>query len=290
MRSRLFSPRFPDDVPLLSGLLTALSLAGFIVMEALAEINAGRPSSTVGLGFVAGPIAGILAGAVVWGIAKPVALVIRRFWTGSLAVPAWLTLAVWLCTLAGIPANYYVSRAKVVAREYLRRPHVILDSTLIRPIAQPTTSLDARIEAPELVGGITNKIDAKPIQWNGRGVKVNNSSGRVVITDESDLTVTSTELGDFDYIGQIRAIPVCRQTDGRDLLAVLVTLRPTSRRSMLMIFSADAQLVYQHHLERGHGPLQDKLYVGRSNGVETVVVDDEGLVSGWTCTVGAAGQ
>lgn len=268
---------------MIAGLMSFLGLTGFIVVDTMAEITFGRPSSTVGLGFFMAPIAGFVVGLAVWVVTKIIAVLMKRASQPSLPIPAWLNRTAWLLTIASLPFNFLASRSNVLAREVARSPRVIVSSPLIAPIANATTAIEQRVEAPELYGGITNTVDAHPIQWNGRLIKVNGVNEQIVVTDNFAAPIVSTDLHDYDYINRIRATPVCTQPDGTSLLAVLVTLRATSHRSMLLVYRADGQLVYQHHLERAGGPKPDTLYAGRRDGVETFVADNSGLVTGWTC-------
>ena len=88
------------------------------------------------------------------------------------------------------------------------------------------------------------------INWNGRAVSVTGSDEHVTVLDKAGARLASTDLHAFDYIGSIRAAPVCRNPKGDHDLAVLVTLRATSDRSMLIVYGPDGAVVYQEHLER----------------------------------------
>jgi len=93
--------------------------------------------------------------------------------------------------------------------------------------------------------------------------------------------IASTDLHAFDYIGKIHAVPVCADAAGSQALAVLVTLRPTSHRSMLILYGADGSVVYQEHLERTNRT-DSPMYVATRDGADVLVVE-HGAVSAWTC-------
>lgn len=197
------------------------------------------------------------------------------------STPRWARRHVWAITLLVIAAAVLGYPAYV---RYINRPRVILDSHLITPIAAPGTALSDRVEAPELYGGITNTTDAHPIVWNGRPVKIDGVDEHIMITDPmTGSPVASTDLREFYSIGRMRAVPVCRQSDGTDLLAVLVALRPTSHRSLLLVYAGDGRLVYEELLERRSGPSADRLFAGRLNNENALMVDLQGVISGWTC-------
>lgn len=195
--------------------------------------------------------------------------------------PRWAKRHVWAMAVLIIAAAVLASRAYEL---FTNRPRVILDSHLIAPIATPGAALSDRIEAPELYGGITNTTDAHPIVWNGRPVKIDGADEHIMITDPmTGSPVASTNLRGFYSIGRMRAVPVCRQSDGTDLLAVLVALRPTSHRSLLLVYAGDGRLVYEELLERRSGPSADRLFAGRLNNENALMVDIQGVISGWTC-------
>lgn len=276
-------PQFPDVLPQWAGLIVGVLLAAFIIVQTFAASTLGRPSSTAGIGYVMGPILGLAAWAGTFLLGMLVRSGLRRSGMAPVAVPRWLSRALWLLVLAAIPAMYLSARSNVLEAEFARRPRVIIDSQLITPIEQPATDLEARVEAPSTYALLADEAaNAKPVEWNGRTVTVRGVDEHVVITDGSGNNIASADLREFDYITRIRASPVCRQPDGNSLLAVLVTLRATSHRSMLLLFGTDGRIVYQHHLDRLGGRNANVMYVGLRNGHETLVVD-LGVVTGWTC-------
>ena len=70
----------------------------------------------------------------------------------------------------------------------------------------------------------------------------------------------------YSYITQVDTLLI-RSSRGDDFLAVLVTLRATSYRSMLLIYGDDFNLVYEQLLERCGG-----------TGYMAATVDHEGVL------------
>jgi len=58
------------------------------------------------------------------------------------------------------------------------------------------------------------------------------------------------DLSAFDYITRVYAVPVTINDSTKKDLAVLVNLRSTSRRSVLLIYNAENKLLYQELLYR----------------------------------------
>lgn len=263
------------------GLTAGALMCGYGLALTMAEQIWGRPSSTSALGFFMAPIAGLIVGIGAFAVGMAAHVVLRRRGVVSRPAPSWVTPMLWMVVLAGSAAFLMIGRSLVLESEFTRRPHVVLDSTRIHVVSPPTATLEDRVTAPELYAGITNTTDAHPINWNDIPVKVTSLAEQVVVSDPNGRTLASADLHDFDGITRMHAAPVCRQSDGKSLLAVLVSLRATGRRAMLLLFAADGQLIYQDHLERSGGA-KDALYTGRLNGAEALAVS-LGPVSTWTC-------
>ncbi len=263
------------------GLTAGALMCGYGLALTMAEQIWGRPSSTSALGFFMAPIAGLIVGLAAYLAGMGVRFVLGRRGVVSRPAPSWVTRTLWMVVLAGSAAFLLLGRSSVIALEAARRPRVILDSARISAVNPPTIELQERVTAPELQSGITNTLDAHPIDWNGVAIRVENKDEQVVISNLSGMPLASADLHNFDYINGLHATTVCAQPDGRRLLAVLVSLRATSHRAMLLVFAADGTLTYQHHLERSGGA-KDALYTGRLNGAEALAVS-LGPVSTWTC-------
>ncbi len=272
---------FPDRLPKWLGLTIGALVTAFFITQTLAEALWGRPSSTAGLGFFVAPIAGLIVGAGAWVVGLVIRTVLRSRGVVSVPTPSWVTRTLWLVVLAGSVVFLMIGRSSVLALEAARQPRVILDAGRITAVNPPTIDLQERVTAPEMQSGITNTLDAKPIDWNGTAIKLENLDEQVVISDVTGKRIASADLHAFDYINGLHAAAVCAQPDGRQLLAVLVSLRATSHRAMLLLFAPDGSLVYQHHLERSGGA-KDALYTGRLNGAEALAVS-VGAISTWTC-------
>ena len=281
---RIIQIRVPDDLPIVFGLITALLVCAFLLAPVIAESTLGRPSSMLGLGFVVGPVVGLLSGAAAFLIAMGLRWVARRAGFASVTVPPWLLGFVLLVAGASISVLAVNTRTRTIEKEFARRPRIIVESTLIVASDHLPTGMDTRVEAPLLFSIYGDAVDAPSLEWNGRSVSVLGSDEQVMVQDNAGTRIASTDLHAFDYIGRIRATPFCRHPNGDRDLAVLVTLRATSNRSMLILYGPDGAVVYQNHLERtGRGSgWAGTMYVGSRDGSEILVVE-HGPVSVWTC-------
>lgn len=282
-----FSLRFPDHLPLIGGLAGAALLAGYGVTQTAAEMSFGRPSSTAALGFVVAPIVGVIAGIGLFAVSSILLWLLRRVGVkpASTPLPSWLLLVVLLGVGAALVGFFVQARAGVLAREVERRPRVILASPLLAPLAHAPQSLEARTEATVQYDLTAPGEPAEPLTWNGRKITLDAVQERVLVKDEAGATLASTDLHAFDYILNIRALPVCAQADGNRLLAVLVMLRATSDRSMLLVYDARGALVYQDHLERRG--VNSTLFGGQQNGASVVAVNTGATTQAWTCVTDA---
>lgn len=285
LRRRISDVRVPDDLPILLGAPTAVLVCAWLLGPVIAESALGRPSSTAGLGFVFGPGIGLVAGAAAYLFAMGVRAIARRAGFPSARVPSGVVAFGVLAVVASVIAVAFTARTQTIAREFARRPRVIVESALTK--SNPSSSgLDARVEAP-LLFSIYQEAVVPSIDWNGRAVIVRGSDEHVTVLDKAGTPIASTDLHEFDYIGRIRAVPVCRHPNGAQDLAVLATLRATSARSMLIVYGPTGAVVYQEHLERtssGEG-WAGTMYAGSRSGQEMLVVD-HGPVSAWTCPAG----
>lgn len=286
LRRRISDVRVPDDLPIVLGLLTGILVCAWIVIPVIAETALGRPSSMAGLGFIVGPVLALLAGGATFLLARGLRALAGRAGIASRRVPPWLVAGGVLAVVTFVAVLGFNARSQILARELARRPRVIVETGRLTKTDRSPGGLDARVEAPLLFSIYQEKV-VPSIDWNGRAVVVTGSDEQVTIRDEAQTPIASTDLHEFDYIGRIRAIPVCRYPNGERDLAVMATLRATSARSMLIVYDPRGAVVYQEHLERtSHGAgWAGTMYVGSQGGHDVLVVE-HGPVSVWSCPAG----
>ena len=75
---RLTEIRFPDDLPVVCGFLSAVLVSATLLAPVIAESALGRPSSTAGIGYFVVPMLGLLSGAAAFLIARGLRWIARR--------------------------------------------------------------------------------------------------------------------------------------------------------------------------------------------------------------------
>ena len=281
---RLTEIRFPDDLPVVCGFLTAVLVSATLLAPVIAESALGRPSSTAGIGYFVVPMLGLLSGAAAFLVARGLRGIARRAGSRTVHVPPWLAAAGLLATAVTVAALAFNAGAQVIATEAARRPRVIIDSTHFVRTA-PSPGEGPRIDAPLLFSVYQDAV-VSSIDWNGRAVSFSGTDEHVTIRDKAGVPVASTDLQAFDYIATIRAVPVCSSSGGANL-AVLVTLRATSHRSMLILYDPNGAVVYQEHLERTRSADGSTGSMSMQHrGDHDILLVDHGSVSAWTCPAG----
>jgi len=199
-------------------------------------------------------------------------------------VPMWLVGCVLLATAGAIVFLGADARRAIIAKEFARRPHIVIESARIVKMSQPPSGAGTRVGAP-LLFSIYKDTVAPSIDWNGRPVRLVGTNEQVTVLDGAGAQIASTDLHRFDYVGRISATPFCRHANGDRDLAVLVTLRATSKRSMLILYGTDGAVIYQEHLERtGQGDAwAGAMFAVNADGNDVLVID-LGVVNTYTCS------
>jgi hypothetical protein len=262
-------------------------VAAYRMAPVMAEIQLGRPSSTIAIGFGAGLLAAILYGGFVLVMAMLCRWVARRAGIASATVPMWLAGCILAAAAGAILVRFVIARTQVAAREFERRPHVVLQSARIAKLAQAPSGTKPPTQAPLLYSILAADAVAPSIEWNGRPVSASGTNGLVTVLDANGARLASTDLHALDYIVRIHATPFCRMADGSSALAVLVTLRASSRRSMFILHDADGTVIHQEHLERTPGGSRPEgpMSVMQSDGRDLLIVD-HGAVDAYSCSTG----
>lgn len=280
---RIVEVRVPDDLPIVCALLTAVPVSATLLAPVIAESAFGRPSSTAGIGYFVVPILGLLSGGAAYAIAMGLRGVTRRAGMQSRLVPPWIVASAILATVAGTAFVAVNAGSQVIATEAARRPRIMIESTRFIKVALPSAGANSQVEAALLFSIYPGAV-VPAMDWNGRPVSLSGTDEHVTILDKAGATIASTDLRAFDYIATIRAVPLCEGQSGGQHLAVLVTLRATSHRSMLILYAPDGAVAYQEHLERSRSAdgSTGTMYVQRRADHDMLLVD-HGPVSAWVC-------
>ncbi|HAX61983.1 MAG TPA: hypothetical protein DCX95_05455 [Elusimicrobia bacterium] len=136
-------------------------------------------------------------------------------------------------------------------QEWVQRPHIIFDAGRIIKINPSAIKVIKKTSESKFVFTTYSdeKSEAEPFLWNGKKIRfdVGNS---IAMRGENGNNIITIDLTKYDYIGRIHVIQLVIDNSASKGLAVLVRLRATSRRSMLLIYDPAAKLLYQELLYR----------------------------------------
>lgn len=245
-------------------LCTAVS-GGYFTAGMLAEVTIGRPSSTFGIGCFYAPVIALGSGVIGFGL---VALVDNK--TGR-KHPQWLHIkspAIGLLFVLSLSVGVYLSAKagynNIKEFEELSMPQVVTRAKLLSKVftlpfntfqfQESLKTWDLSSESEDsffsLIRWLTKQDKYTPIVWNDRQVTVVTKREKLVIRDKGTMIIADTDLSKYDYIRELWAIPIHLHAAEQDYLAVLADLRPSSHRSIIIIYDPTGSIVYQEILER----------------------------------------
>lgn len=225
-------------------LIGGLGLATPIVAAAIAELWWGRPSSTSGLAFVAAVFlgaAGAVLGACVGHVIEASVRASPR--AGPLE---WRVAGVLLLIAAGAPTVLLVG--SVLRQEALNAPRVIFATGEIVP--SPGESSQQPIFRATFIWSLSGRTEtADALRWNGDPVRVS------VRDDELEVSAGAVRgdpvsLAGFDYVRDIYGVTATLASDRTEFLALLLDLRRSGRRSLLLVFNPRGTVVHKELIDR----------------------------------------
>lgn len=236
------------SLPITIGALFGFSLASYMLTGMFAESAIGRPSSTAAIGLFFAPIYSLVfagIGALIGLILRPLMLMRgkRDAVNNSALNRNRLILIISASLITGVTAAL-----EVVAYEKHNTPQLLSNSANFTTQQHTEDSIPSANIKPILVWdfGNTNII---PTEWLGNTVTFN-------VADSSNMSLllnnapqSTYDFSGYTYVTEISTLPLI-STDNTDYLAVLVRLRATSRRSMLLIYDKHYNLVYERLLDR----------------------------------------
>jgi hypothetical protein len=250
------------NTPLILGIIFGVMFASYMFTGMFTETAIGRPSSTAALGMIFTPIFSLIfagIGALV-GIV-PMFILLKRG-ERDLIKKSKLVRNTFILTILLSVAAGGVAFIQVVANEKRNSPHILSNNGNFIITAYSESDIPSIATHPSLVWEFGNENIA-PTSWLGNKYifNVNNSTLMNLITGSS--TVATYNFSDYTYLTEISTLPIT--TSKRvDYLLVLVKLRSTSFRSMLLIYDKDFNLVHEN-LVRRCGRTQ---YIGVTNDIE----------------------
>jgi len=248
---KIFPDKFPGNIPyLLAGFLGGFGTI-FGLTALIAEEQIGRPSSTHAIGFIFVPICAVLLALACFCVGLVVRSIVGKF-VSSRAISKrnnQLINILFVCTLV---LAFFSGVAFIQRQEVKQQPHLIFDSGKIIKIS-PSEIRGKKEKDATFVLSIYNddKNMVAPFLWNGKKIDfkvVGNNTLKILDIGGNELV--AADLHKFDYIGRVHVLQIALGNSESKSLVVLVRLRATSRRSMLLIYDATAKLLYQELLNR----------------------------------------
>jgi|GEM_PF-1619150 len=247
---KIFPDKFPNNIPyLLAGFVGGFG-AIFGLTALVAEPIIGRPSSTHAIGFIFVPIYAALLSFACFCIG-----LIARGVVGKFVISRTLSRqanhiinVLFVCVLA---LAFFSGVVFIERQEEKQKPQVIFDSGQIIRMSPSEIMGKKEKEATFVFSIYTDEKDkTAPFQWNGKKLDFRVSDDDTLrVLDRGGNELITADLKKFDYIGRIYVQQLALD-DSEKGLAVLVRLRATSRRSMLLIYDSAGKLLYQELLER----------------------------------------
>jgi hypothetical protein len=243
---------FPKNLKIIFSIFPSTMFFAFLISAFVTEAMIGRPSSTHALGYFAAVIwSGIIA--IIGFIFGIISSMLLKLFCESKTIfkknPHTLSIAlivlIILSVIAGCALSYW--------SEQQQRPHVIADTGILKKLKDLPVKTVEEIEAKYVFAKYNpEEEETQNILWNDKKVffNITDDDSVQILNSERD-TIASTDLSKYDYARTIYALPVALQQDNRMGLALLVGLRATSRRSMLLVYDYDGKLIYQELLNRG---------------------------------------
>ncbi|PIU83876.1 MAG: hypothetical protein COS68_01685 [Elusimicrobia bacterium CG06_land_8_20_14_3_00_38_11] len=247
---KIFSDRYPTNIPYLVSGFIGVNLIVFGWTAFIAEIYIGRPSSTHCIGFIFLPVYTVLVLLICFVVGLVVRFVVGKF-VPSRIITKRSNQIINISFVCSIIVAFLSGILLIKYQEWVQRPHIIFDAGRIIKINLSTIKIIKKTSESKFVFTtyVDEKSEAETFIWNGKKIHfaVGNS---IAIRDENENNIATADLRKYDYIGRIHVIQLAIDNSASKGLAVLVRLRATSHRSMLLIYDSDAKLVYQELLNR----------------------------------------
>lgn len=256
--------------PVTGALAAGLGVCLAIVGAVFYEMKFGRPSSTSGIAIPFSVILGGLAAAVGAAVGRGVQqMVSRSRWAG----PSDLRVSVALVSIAIIiPMLLGIGAVRRLEAE--NAPRVIHSTGEISRV-EGTPALSPVRSAVFLWTGLPHPDHPRgELRWNGRQLDVRVVDGQLLLRAD-DRAMAAVDISRFDYAREVYGVTATLSGDGREWLALLVKLRVSARRELLLVFDPGGALVHEELLEasRGFGPAVGLDTAGPADGRQEIVLD-----------------
>jgi len=253
-------------MPLASAIVPACFVAAYMLGGLIGEEKLGRPSSTAAIGYLFVPVYSFIVGLVGLGVGFLLRLFLRSRGDRNLIPPSsfFLRLTVVIAVVSGI--GVWLSVDNVVAYEKANAAQIIRDSGYFAKAKLNRDNVPS-VTKRSLSNWTFEQPNQSPFVWNTKQytVRVTNST-LMTIGIEGQPNSIRHDFRGRTYLTEVDVLPVQWIQKQPEHLVVLVRLRATSFRSMLLIYDPDGSLIYEELLERC-GP-KERQYMGTVNNLD----------------------
>jgi len=252
-----------NSMPLTLGIIAGSFVASYWFSGLNAEFEIGRPSSTASIGYIFAPIYAGIVGLIGVGVGFIVRAALKgrgerdqvkrsKFYLVILSI---LILSSWVAS--------NIATQGVVAFEEFSKPKLISNKSNFLKTQGAVDVTPSAERYAELVWDY-EKGSRDSFLWGGVETQIGVKNDTVMGIQLSDAPPIEYDVRNYSYITEISAIKYSAIAGEANYLVVLVKLRATSSRSLLLIYDQKHELVYEELLERC-GRIQ---YMGVADGIE----------------------
>lgn len=261
---------FSSITPATGAWIGGLGLAIPVLASVTAEMMFGRPSSTSVLAFPFALVYGV-GGSAVGGI---LGFIVRSAWRRTTWVGPVDRRVVAMAVMLVITVPTARAIRSVLADEASNAPRVIV-STVRIDRSDGRSLLDPVSRATLLWASLSD--DARQVRetsWNGRTVRVDVDGDRMLVR-AGDIAPTPIDISRLDYVREVYGVTAMGFEGKSEWLALLIRLRATGRRELLVIFDPVGTLAYEELIERSTRLTDNPVLwsAGPKNRRQDIVVD-----------------
>ncbi len=253
----------PNTFAIVSGVF----VASYMFTGMFAESIIGRPSSTAALGLIFAPIYALIVASIGFIVGLIPMFFLKRRGEKDIVnkYPYLIKIAIITIILGALSAATAVKQ--VIDYEEFNSPHLLSNKANFNKTMYSESDIPSVTKNAELSWAYDN-TNMGPLKWNQMNLttKVHNSTQLLISNDNK--TAIAYNFEGYTYITEVSLLPI-NNTENISYLTVLVRLRATSFRSMLLIYDQDFNLVYEELLDR----CGRKQYMG-----STIAIDGEVIV------------
>ena len=249
---KLLPDKYPSNIPYIFATFISSIFISFAFAGVLSEMFFGRPSSTSSIAFFTIPIitAFLFLASFVVGL-------ILRFIVGrnvaDRVIPTKSMRSIYIALGLAVLVAGIAGGTSFIRYERSQRPHVILGNAALEKTSNVKYQDASQVQARLLLTVFDDeKSKLSSLTWNDNPVRFNlkRESNILTLHNDKGQQLALIDLSAFDYITRVYAVPFAIDNQAQNGLAVLVHLRSTSFRSVLLLYDAKTSLLYEELLER----------------------------------------